>query len=1097
MKMRPGCAIQTLVMLAGTMAAAGAANGAVLSWNNPAGGSAGVGSNWNPVQIPLAGDILNFNVAAAYEVGFPASVPASSQQNFNFGDVSVTAFAPHAISGQMVVALSAMSNSSVDLTGTFTVGGVLAVGGNATGTGSLTLVDDNTLVTSTSSFGVRVGNTGGGTMTLQDGARLVVNGGPVRVGSLAGSDGDLFVTGATPGGVRSELLLNHPTAGDLVVGDAGVGAASILDGGLITVADHVLVGTTAGVSGELIVGSAGPLASVLTAPTMIVGGNTLLGTAAGVGSLAVQPGAEITAGSVTVGDPDGGAGALTLTGGLLTTGSLAVLPGSGVLRHLGGEIHVTGSYTKTTDGPYFLPDSPAAATPAVLRFTGATVDLAGGFQIGSRSLGNGHMMVLGGSVVTTSNTGGSQRHVLGGNALGTGALTIIGAASRLNLHASAAAVSFGVLGDASITMEGGLIDSFQPIRTATEPGSTCTITMSGAARIRSSGEVVFGGAFGQAGGMSTATISDGSTLECRTFQLHSSSSLTLDDAVLTAGPDSLVNTVDLRGAVTLANGAEIAGEVVNISGTLTGSGNVYGDVTILPGGLIGAGSGDLFVGSIANATTGFVNLGTLAVNAGTVHILDGDASAAGAITIAGGNLFAEELTFAPGSSLSGHGGIHAAVNASGAMMTASGAALVFNGPVQADATCTWTSGGTPGAVSFAAGGGFTGAGVIGVPVTSEEEASIVADGDLTLGVDENAAVVLNGPLQVGAHTVSLRSNTSAFLGVMTTLDGGTLVGPASNPRTVTINIPNGPDLVFNVLDSVPLVLPASQTLEGSGVIDGQLRSDSGSQVTLTGALTCKGSSAPTPPVNPIPTGNTFVRWMGDLDIGAHDMTFTVFPHRFEPESVVTIAGGSIHADELALRGELTGHGRLSAVSGPIVNIGHLHPGGSSVGELRFEGGFANGSSAITLFGEGTLHADISGDQGFPCDRVVVEHGDAILRGSLVVTLLEAEPPFGQAYTIVECENGFVVGTFDSVTLPALSNGTLEVRYTADRVQIVARPACLADFNADGNVDPDDLGDYINCFFSIPPCGQADFNADGNVDPDDLGDFINVFFGQPC
>ncbi|MGD9691009.1 MAG: hypothetical protein AB7K52_11780 [Phycisphaerales bacterium] len=53
--------------------------------------------------------------------------------------------------------------------------------------------------------------------------------------------------------------------------------------------------------------------------------------------------------------------------------------------------------------------------------------------------------------------------------------------------------------------------------------------------------------------------------------------------------------------------------------------------------------------------------------------------------------------------------------------------------------------------------------------------------------------------------------------------------------------------------------------------------------------------------------------------------------------------------------------------------------------------------------------------------------------------------------------------------------------------------CAADFNGDGSLDPDDLGDYINCYFSQPPCPMADFNADGNVDPDDLGDFINAYF----
>ncbi|MGD9690422.1 MAG: hypothetical protein AB7K52_11845 [Phycisphaerales bacterium] len=56
--------------------------------------------------------------------------------------------------------------------------------------------------------------------------------------------------------------------------------------------------------------------------------------------------------------------------------------------------------------------------------------------------------------------------------------------------------------------------------------------------------------------------------------------------------------------------------------------------------------------------------------------------------------------------------------------------------------------------------------------------------------------------------------------------------------------------------------------------------------------------------------------------------------------------------------------------------------------------------------------------------------------------------------------------------------------------------CGSDFNCDGSVDPDDLGDYINCFFSNPPCADADYNSDGNIDPDDLGDFINAFF-TPC
>jgi hypothetical protein len=58
-------------------------------------------------------------------------------------------------------------------------------------------------------------------------------------------------------------------------------------------------------------------------------------------------------------------------------------------------------------------------------------------------------------------------------------------------------------------------------------------------------------------------------------------------------------------------------------------------------------------------------------------------------------------------------------------------------------------------------------------------------------------------------------------------------------------------------------------------------------------------------------------------------------------------------------------------------------------------------------------------------------------------------------------------------------------------------ACRADFNEDGSRDPDDLADFITCFFldvQFPGvCGDADFNTDRFRDPDDLADFITAFF----
>jgi len=56
-----------------------------------------------------------------------------------------------------------------------------------------------------------------------------------------------------------------------------------------------------------------------------------------------------------------------------------------------------------------------------------------------------------------------------------------------------------------------------------------------------------------------------------------------------------------------------------------------------------------------------------------------------------------------------------------------------------------------------------------------------------------------------------------------------------------------------------------------------------------------------------------------------------------------------------------------------------------------------------------------------------------------------------------------------------------------------RPTCRADFNHDGTLNPDDLADYIGCFFATPPCDRADYNAGGETNPDDLADFIGAFF----
>jgi hypothetical protein len=57
----------------------------------------------------------------------------------------------------------------------------------------------------------------------------------------------------------------------------------------------------------------------------------------------------------------------------------------------------------------------------------------------------------------------------------------------------------------------------------------------------------------------------------------------------------------------------------------------------------------------------------------------------------------------------------------------------------------------------------------------------------------------------------------------------------------------------------------------------------------------------------------------------------------------------------------------------------------------------------------------------------------------------------------------------------------------------ADTSCRADFNHDGTLDPDDLSDFIACYFTFPPCTSGDYNHTGTTDPDDLSDMIADYF----
>jgi len=95
--------------------------------------------------------------------------------------------------------------------------------------------------------------------------------------------------------------------------------------------------------------------------------------------------------------------------------------------------------------------------------------------------------------------------------------------------------------------------------------------------------------------------------------------------------------------------------------------------------------------------------------------------------------------------------------------------------------------------------------------------------------------------------------------------------------------------------------------------------------------------------------------------------------------------------------------------------------------------------------------------------------------------------FGFTTTVAPSNGRAVLSLFKP---PAAGTGLREI--FADNLP-VPTPPCIADFDGSGVTNPDDLANFIACYFSEPPCAEADINADDIINADDLSDYVAAFF----
>jgi T5SS/PEP-CTERM-associated repeat protein len=199
------------------------------------------------------------------------------------------------------------------------------LGGNADGTGSLTVTDPGSAYTNVGQFDV--GESGVGRLMIENQGSMFTGNNTVDatqgfvVGQSAGSTGDATVTGT------NSLLSN---TGQFIVGDAGIGSLTVQSGGKVITSPGTVVGL-AGADVAAHAGSDGSSVSVIgTGSAWQVGGSLLVGDAAD-GALSIAAGGGVIATSADLAKQTSsnaivavsGAGSSLALSGQLTVGHAA------------------------------------------------------------------------------------------------------------------------------------------------------------------------------------------------------------------------------------------------------------------------------------------------------------------------------------------------------------------------------------------------------------------------------------------------------------------------------------------------------------------------------------------------------------------------------------------------------------------------------------------------------------------------------------------------------------------------------------------------------------------------------------------------------
>ena len=450
------------------------------------------------------------------------------------------------VDGGAILGDVASGQMTIAAAGSVGIGTTLTLGAQPVGTGNLTLTGAGAQLQTS---GLVVGDAGIGTATLGDQTDLSTSG-DVIVGAtqgLSGSKGTLTLMSGS----------NLSDGGNLIVGDAGTGTLAVNGGSLSLFGSSFIVGNATNGNGDV---------SIQTS-TVAVLGTVTIGNA-GQANVAVNTQGGLTATSIVLGAVTGGNGGLALDGKGSTTQSGDITIGAfGV-----GAVQVTNSAALTTSGTAILAGQGGPVQQAATVDTGASwqvgslldVGLAGsaellvqgGGQVAAGQIVAGDGMGTDGTIVVTGTSGGLPSTLSFGSTLtvgsaGTGVMQITSGASVGPSIAGTGTLAIGALGGSS-----GLV-------TLADTGSSLSAQVL----------AVGGDALAQ-GGIGTLNIASGTTVTVSAATIWPTGTVMMSGGALLTDPITVNGTIS--GFGTISGTVTNTGAIVASDGTLDAQGSLGG-----------------------------------------------------------------------------------------------------------------------------------------------------------------------------------------------------------------------------------------------------------------------------------------------------------------------------------------------------------------------------------------------------------------------------------------------------------------------------------------------------------------------------------------